>query len=166
MKRRLAKTQELLPSVLDRLIKRDIKSSNEYADTRVTVNEIRDSIRRDLENLLNTRRRFDLDTETLDTKNLSIVNYGIPDFTGASFSTEEEQEALVREIKIIILAYEKRFKSLKIVEKKGLDSMDRSVRFRIEAELRVEPAVEPLVFDTHIDPISREMSVEESANGR
>ena len=161
--RHVAKTQELLPSVLDRLI--DRRPNAGRVDARVTVNEIRDSIRRDLENLLNTRRRFELSSTKLDARDLTIVNYGIPDFTGASFSTEDEQEELVREIRKIILTYEKRFKSLKIVERKGLDSMDRSVRFRIEAELRVEPAVEPLVFDTHIDPVSRELSVEESTNG-
>ncbi|MDH5217657.1 MAG: type VI secretion system baseplate subunit TssE [Gammaproteobacteria bacterium] len=163
--RQVARTQELLPSVLDRLINPKAGSNTEYTDSRVTVMEIRHSIRRDLENLLNTRRRFEVSNKKLDSKDLTIVNYGIPDFTGASFSTEDEQEELLREIRKIILCYEKRFKSLKIVEKKGLDSMDRSVRFRIEAELRVEPAVEPLVFDTHIDSVSRELSVEESSNG-
>ena len=163
--RQVSKTQELLPSLIDRLIKPIGTANIEYTDSRVTVTEIRDSIRRDLENLLNTRRRFEVSGEKLESRDLTIVNYGIPDFTGASFSTEEEQEELLREIKKIILAYERRFKSIKIVEKKGLDSMDRTVRFRIEAELRVEPAVEPLVFDTRIDPVSRELSIEESRNG-
>lgn len=163
--RHVAKTQELLPSVLDRLIMHDAKVSNAYEDSNATIREVKAAIRRDLENLLNSRRRFEVGSKKLESDDLTIVNYGIPDFTGASFSTEDEQEFLVREIKKIILAYETRFKSLKIVERRGLDSMDRTVRFRIEAELRVEPAVEPLVFDTHIDPVSRELSVEESENG-
>lgn len=163
--RRVAKTQELLPSVVDRLIMPAKTRGANIGDSNATMKEVKAAIRRDLENLLNSRRRFELGARKLDAKDLTIVNYGIPDFTGASFSTEDEQELLVKEIRKIILAYEKRFKSIKIVERKGLDSMDRTVRFRIEAELRVEPAVEPLIFDTHIDPVSRELSVEESDNG-
>lgn len=161
----VGKTQELTPSVLDRLLQPEVGKAAVEHDYYANISQIKKSIRRDLENLLNSRRPLRVEDKTLSADELNIINYGVPDFMGASFATQKEQNELINEIRKTILAYEKRFKSVRIVERRGLDSMDRTVRFRIEAELKVEPAVEPLVFDTEIDPISRQLNVEESRNG-
>ncbi|MDH5545253.1 MAG: type VI secretion system baseplate subunit TssE [Gammaproteobacteria bacterium] len=160
---RVTKTQELKPSVLDRLLDPQAGASGTGSSS-VNMSKIRDALRRDLENLLNTRRPYRVGRERMGGS-LTIVDYGVPDFTGASFSTQLEQERLVKEIRHVIENYEKRFKSVRVTERKKMDNLDRTVHFRIEAELRVEPAVEPLVFDTRIDPVSRELDVEDAVDG-
>lgn len=159
----VGRTQELKPSVLDRLIDPTIGTSD--SDYYVNINRIKHSIRRDLENLLNSRRPIRIEGAALSSDDFNIVNYGVPDFLGVAYASQRDQNTLISEIRNTILGYESRFKSVRVVEKQGLNALDRTIRFRIEAELRVEPAVEPLVFDTELDPVSRELNVRERPDG-
>ena len=75
--------QRLMPSIIDRLIDLEPLNLSEPAKSQgQVVFEMKISLRRDLENLLNTRWScisWPPDYEELD---LSLINYGIPDFTG------------------------------------------------------------------------------------
>ncbi len=73
----------ILPSLLDRL-SGNIDSRN-GDDLAQSTAQLRQSVRRDVEKLLNTRWRclhWPPDLTELDD---SLVNYGIPDFSGAAF---------------------------------------------------------------------------------
>ena len=45
------------------------------------------------------------------------------------------------------------------------DPSDRSLRFRINAEIRVDPASEPVVFDSVVDPTSNIVQVMSRSRG-
>lgn len=145
--------QLLVPSVLDRLIDNEPTNQRETPKTRNQIlRELKMSVRRDLENLLNTRWRCVAWPPDLDELDISIVNYGIPDFTGTNMSQKSERENLRRVIEQIIRKFEPRFKTVSIKLLEGRDEFDRTLRFRIDALLHAEPAPEPVTFDSQLQP--------------
>lgn len=74
-------------------------------------------MRRDLENLLNTRQRCRGWPEGCDELSLSTVNYGIPDLTGADLASAERREEFRATIEDVIRRFEPRF-----VQSKRLDA--------------------------------------------
>ena len=138
----------ITPSVLDRLIDYDPRESRESPKSRSTsLLELKASVRRDLEWLLNTRTFLDPEdfgsTEIKD----SVAVYGLPDITGLSAQNRDEQMRVLRSVEHAIRVFEPRFLNLKVTMEPPTET-ERSIQFRIEAQLDVDPAPEPIVFDT------------------
>ena len=156
--------QPLVPSVLDRLIDMEPEVQREAPKSRTQVlRELKNSVRRDLENLLNTRWRCTAWPPNLEELDISVVNYGIPDFTGANMSLSSEREQLRQTIEKVIQQFEPRFKTVRVVLVENKDEFDRSLRFRIDALLHAEPAPEPVVFDSQVEPLNHRINVESEA---
>jgi type VI secretion system protein ImpF len=141
--------QLLLPSVLDRLIDDEPQVSQEAPRSRgQLLRDLKQAVRRDLENLLNTRIRcLPWPAELAELKR-SVVNYGIPDLTGASLGSSREREEFRRTIQSVITLYEPRLKKLTVSLHGQDEAVDRTIRFHIEAVLQAEPAPEPVAFDS------------------
>lgn len=136
------------PSVLDRLIDLEPRHSEEAPKSRSTsLHELKQSVRRDLEWLLNTRCHIDAIDDKLEEAPNSVAFYGLPDFTGVSVKSHIEQKRMTRAIEDAIRRFEPRFINLKVFMD-PLENVDRQLRFRIEATLDTEPAPEPIVFDS------------------
>jgi type VI secretion system lysozyme-like protein len=74
----------------------------------------------------------------------SLVTYGLPDF--ATFGADEKQ--LQRAMEFAIATFEPRLTRVRVeVEASDVDKYDRTLRFHIRAQLRVEPVPEPVSFD-------------------
>ena len=150
---RVEANQPLIPSVLDRLLDDDPSATIEAERSRNQVlRELKRSVRRDLENLLNTRWRCTGWPEDLDQLELSLVNYGIPDITGADLAGSRERERFCRIMERVISHFELRFKRVVVEMLDNTDPTDRTLRFRIDALLHAEPAPEPVVFDSSMEP--------------
>jgi type VI secretion system protein ImpF len=157
---RISDDQQLIPSVLDRLIDREPENSREAPLSRHQVlRELKQSVRRDLEALLNTRWRCVQWPADLDQLDLSLVNYGIPDFTGASMGTASSREQLRQIVERVVRKFEPRFKSVRVKLLDNADETDRSLRLRIDAMLYAEPAPEPVIFDSQLEPTSGNFAV-------
>jgi type VI secretion system protein ImpF len=151
----------LLPSLLDRLIDDDPTSPHEEPRNQFQrLRQLKQSVRRDLENLLNTRWRAvgwprelephdDNRQPMLDT---SVANYGIPDFTGANLGSVGSREDFVRVIQEAIRRFEPRLRRVKVELVDSSEREDRTMRFRIDAMLLAEPEPEPVVFDSALEP--------------
>jgi type VI secretion system protein ImpF len=145
----IPRDQPLLPSVLDRLIDTAPDVRREPSRGRnQTLRELKQAVRRDLENLLNTRVRCVPWPSELKEIKRSLVNYGIPDLTGSSFGSAKEREEFCRTIRGIIAQYETRLKNLSVRLVDSSESIDRTIRFHIDAVLHAEPAPEPIQFDS------------------
>ena len=156
--------QPLVPSILDRLMDDEPQNSQEAPKSRHQVlRELKQCVRRDLENLLNTRWRCVAWPPNLDEMELSLINYGIPDFTGVNMAAPSERERLRQIIERIVRKFEPRFKSVKIKLLNNADNTDRTFRFRIDALLHAEPAPEPVAFDSQLEPTSSDFSVNDPA---
>ena len=152
--------QPLVPSVLDRLLDDEPENSQEAPKSRhQVIRDLKQSVRRDLENLLNTRWRCAAWPANLDEVELSLLNYGIPDFTGVNMAAPSERERLRQIIERIVRKFEPRFKTVKVKLLENSDNMDRTLRFRIDALLHAEPAPEPVVFDSQLEPATSDFEV-------
>lgn len=139
------------PSVLDRLIDLDPRTSTEAPKSRsASLRELRDSVRRDLEWLLNTRCHTNDFDNTLEEAPRSVAFYGLPDFTGLAAKNSAEQMRLAESVENALRYFEPRFLDLKVTLE-PLNNVDRQLKFRIEARLDVEPAPEPIAFDTVLE---------------
>lgn len=154
----------LVPSIIDRLLSPS-ESTDIFRSRNNALNDIKESVRRDLEALLNTRLRCGEQALVAHDMSGTVAYYGIPDFTGASFATDAEREQLRQQIENIVKQFEPRFKRVKVTEVKAASSEDRAVRYRIEADLRVEPVVKPVVFDSTVDAITRKLNIEGVSGG-
>src|SRR5882757_6615059 len=101
---KVSSTQIVASSVLDRLMNPDEKMlSNKSAGQ--ALRDLKVSVRRDLENLLNTRWRCKMWPPELPELECSLVNYGIPDFSGANLGASSTREEFRRIIEKAIKDY-------------------------------------------------------------
>jgi type VI secretion system protein ImpF len=139
-------------SVLDRLIDLEPENRMENPLSRAqSVRLLKNSVRRDLEWLLNTRRIADLPDESLKEVNRSTYTYGLPDLSSVSVGSSGDRNRLVRNLLATINLFEPRLANVRLVLVETPDSGKKDVRLRIEAMLRMDPVPEPISFDTVIE---------------
>ena len=148
-------------SVFDRLLDYDPRSSREaQISTQMALRDLKQSIRRDLEWLLNTRRTVVDVPESLTEVNRSVAVYGLPDLTATNIDNKAEQQGLVKSVEQALATFDPRFKNPRVFIEPA-ENAERELRFRIEAILDIEPAPEPVVFDTVLQTGSYDFSVNE-----
>jgi type VI secretion system protein ImpF len=163
---RLGKNQELRPSILDRLMDDEPQIAIEQDKNKTQyVQELRDSVRRDLECLLNTRIRIQSPPEEFKETNVSMLNYGLPDLATVNIADIAKRNAFTKSLEQTLRTFEPRFKSVKVIHIENKDGADRTLRFRIDATLYADPAPEIIIFDSVLDPVFRTVKVEESRHG-
>ena len=127
-----------------------------------SLKELKQSVRRDVEWLLNTRISHDGIPEGLEEVHNSLAAYGLPDFVGMSSKDSDERASLEKNIETALRIFEPRFMNLKVTLR-DLDTLERGVSFHIEANLKLEPTPEPIVFDTVLQVGSGDFEVRESS---
>jgi type VI secretion system protein ImpF len=153
---------KVTPSLLDRLIDYEPKESRESPKSRsANLRELKLSVRRDLEFLLNSRSFPDEIPESLEELNKSVALYGLPDFTRSNVKNPSEQVKLTEQLESAIRIFEPRLMDLQITLD-PVNDVERSLRFRILAQLKVDPIPEPIAFDTILQMGSGEFEVKES----
>lgn len=151
------------PSLLDRLIDRDPKQPADPPITRQqSVRNLKASLRRDLEWLLNTRRNPDEVPDAYRELSRSLYNYGLPDVTSLSLNSPKDRVRLLRALEATISMFEPRLDQIKVTAVETATSninLTRVLRFQIEGLLKMDPAPEQVSFDTVLQLISGEYQV-------
>lgn len=153
--------QNIRASLLDRLIDNEPGTSREPVQYRqTTFRQVKAAVGRDLENLLNTKNYVSSLCSEYRELNSSIFVYGMPDFTSANPKSPSVRHKLRRELEKAIAHFEPRLRNVTVrVEEQGTD--ERNLRFKINALLFMDPAVEPVTFDTFFDVNRCEFSIPE-----
>jgi type VI secretion system protein ImpF len=120
---------------------------------------LRNSVRRDLEALLNARRRWRSWPAHLSELGVSPLGYGIPDFASGAFNDPQRREELRIEIEHTIRRFEPRFISVHVHLIETRERLEATLRLRIDAVLHAEPAPEAISFDTLVDPTTDQIVV-------
>jgi type VI secretion system protein ImpF len=138
-------------SILDRLIDYEPGISSEPVQNRLTsFRQLMALVRRDIENLLNTKNFASLTgTEYGELQN-SLFFYGLPDFTAQNPKSSSVRDELRQEVEKAIARFEPRLTNVVVVSETGTQE-ERNLGFKITGLLMVEPAPEPVTFDTHFD---------------
>lgn len=163
----MARPGELLitQSLLDRLVDRSKDKDSDYAasgDEATTRSEsfrrYKDGVKRDLEWLLNTRQIPEPAPEGAQQLSKSLYDYGLPDLTAIGLHSARDKERLLRMLEGAVRRFEPRIMNTKVtLEPLVVES--RLLRFRIEGLLRVDPAPEPVSFNTVLELTSGEYEV-------
>jgi type VI secretion system protein ImpF len=155
--------KEFRASILDRLLDDEPQTQTDIDKSRhQQLRELRDSVRRDLQNLLNTRHRMVSPPEEYSQLEISLLNYGLPDLAAINIADLEKKRSFTRLLEKILSDFEPRFKTVKVQHIANTNTTDRTLKFRIDATLYADPAPEIIVFDSMLDPVSRTVNVEES----
>lgn len=161
-------TQERLqPSLLDRLTDDAPRERDEGRDQRVmSTSRLRESVIRDVAWLLNSVNLASVEplAEYPEVAR-SVVNFGIPDLTGAAVAGIDSAD-LQRRLREAILAFEPRLTpgTLQVVVDTHAGRMDRrSLTFRIESEMWAQPLPLNLYLKTEIDLETGGVNVSEGA---
>lgn len=154
----------IVPSLLDRLLDDEPGVAQEPAQRRVqNVSQLKKSVARDLEELLNTRREALEDIPADFTEvNQTLVMYGLPDFTSLNLLGPADRNRIRRTLEQAITVFEPRLRHVRVVLEEPRHN-DRAMRFRVEALLHVEPASEPVRFDAVLRLNTQEYVVQGNA---
>ncbi|MEZ6136672.1 MAG: type VI secretion system baseplate subunit TssE [Pirellulaceae bacterium] len=148
--------EPLRASLLDRLT--GSQNHGRFAG-RQSLEQLIESVHRDLEQLLNTRWRVSSWPPSLDELERSLVNYGIPDFAGVNMSSPSERELFREMVEEAIRMHDPRFIKVKVEIVDNRDRMDRTLKFKIDARLRADPDPADVVFDSQVDPTSHRIEI-------
>ena len=147
------------PSVLDRLLDDRPEETREApANRQTSLRLLKLAVKRDLEWLLNTRSNPEGVLAGLTEVARSLAVYGLPDFTTATVKSSEDQNRLREAVELAVRTFEPRLEGVE-VSVDTTSEAERSVRFRIDARLKVDPAPEPVTFDTTLQLMSGEFRV-------
>ena len=147
-------------SVLERLIDREPDSKVEASPNRAqSVRQLKASLRRDLEWLLNTRRNPEPVPEGADELERSLYSYGLPDITSLSYDNSRDRSRLARMIESTLRTFEPRVDRVKVTAIDPGGTNAHVLRFQIEGLLLMDPAPEHISFDTVLQLSSGEYQV-------
>lgn len=127
-----------------------------------TLERLHAAVSRDLEAVLNARRRRVPLPRLLTHLPASIANYGIPDPASGAYAIPEQRQALAREIENTIRAFEPRLSKIRVALVSHDDDAGGMLKLKVDAELRADPVVEPVSFETLLEPVSRDVTVRET----
>lgn len=164
----LAPRERLQPSLLDRLTDDEPDQQVEARERRVmSMRSLREGVLRDLAWLLNTTNLLSV-TERHRLPHLasSVINYGMPDMSGASLAGMNTGD-LERAIRQAIWDFEPRLiRSSVQVKAMPTSSSITKITFEIEADMWAQPYPERLYIKTELDLDQAHISLAESAGMR
>ena len=105
---------------------------------------LRESVRRELERLLNTRSSLPVD-RLLERPELTVLDYGIPDLSAYSAGNDDDQRLLAAVVTRAVQAFEPRLREVRVAVL-HLEDEQRTLRLRIDAVLLADEVAEPVSF--------------------
>lgn len=154
-------------SVLDRLLDFEPRLAGDpplsWSDS---VDRLRNSVRRDLEWLLNTRRICQPAPAEFPEVQASVYHFGLKDITSESRDSAETPEVLRRRIEECVRLFEPRLSNVQVSIREAGSDVRQRLFFTIHALLEMEPDPERVLFDTVLETGSGSFSVKgEAGNG-
>lgn len=132
-------------SIFDRLCRTD---DNGIIGGRMSdIDIVRRAVLRDVENLLNTRRKVIMPAEGYHQVDNSLYMYGLKDFVAQNPKNPQVRKALKLNIEQTIQKFEPRLINLSIDLNQDQGN-EHHICFSVSATLYADPIQEPIYFDT------------------
>jgi type VI secretion system protein ImpF len=142
------------PGLFDRLMDAPVHGATSATVSRMSIEDLKDTVARDLEALLNTRTVI---SEELIKKfpecGRSILTYGLNDFAGLSLSSSDDRAYICACLEKAIGRHEPRLRNVRASLEIQEGTINR-LNFAITALLVVHAAQEPVNFDAVLQPSS------------
>ncbi|MCY2949235.1 MAG: type VI secretion system baseplate subunit TssE [Planctomycetota bacterium] len=153
----------LMPSVLDRMINPD--SLGTRTNPGFTIAELITAVRRDVEELFNTRQNQDKDIDLFPMLADSVYRFGLPEVVSLQASSPEDRLKIARMLERAITRHEPRLSNVRVklvTDEKS--TRNSTLNYRIEARVRLDPAPE-VVFETLLELATGQTRVAEAKVG-
>ena len=142
------------PGLFDRLMDTPVHGAASGTVTRLSIEDLKDTVARDLEALLNTRTVIPEDLlKQYPECSRSIVTYGLNDFAGLSLSSSDDRAHICQCLEKAIARHEPRLRNVRASLEVQEGSINR-LNFAIAALLVVHSSQEAVNFDAVLQPSS------------
>lgn len=156
-----ARDMPQVPSLLDRLLDdAPAQAAEPNWAASYHIGRMKQSLARDLEVLLNTRKLAEWETEGFPRCADSMLNFGIMDLTTITVNDARSLRGLQDHLRKTIQRFDPRLGSVKIALEPGKDG-PKSIRFRVDAVLRLQPGRPPVTFDATLQMGTNACSVQQ-----
>jgi type VI secretion system protein ImpF len=147
------------PGLFDRLLGVPNRGKSKGVAQRLTIEELKDTVARDLEALLNTRSCIPEGTlKAYPECGRSMVTYGLGDFADRCLSSPSDRAAICASIEKTIACHEPRLRNVRASLDLHGDSVNR-LNFSITAVLVASVSQEPVNFDAVLTPSTLQYSI-------
>jgi len=155
--------KKLIAPLLDRLLDDNPSAPHDFTQGQhLLLNHLRESVRRDLEKLFNSRQCCLTPPQELDHLQGALPNYGLPDAATLNLHSQKARLDFCRTVEEAVRRFEPRIRSVKVFTQSAIDPEDPSIRFRVEAMLYAVTTEELIIFDSALNPVTRSVTVQES----
>lgn len=122
----------------------------------ISLQQLRESVASDLEDLLNSRMaKLDDLIDDFPLAKQSILQFGIIDFVGLSTANPTDRDKICQSIEQSIAAHEPRLRQIKVEMLLDGHNMG-ALCLSIQAYLNIYPLFEPVIFDALLKPITQQ----------
>ncbi|OAL79152.1 type VI secretion protein [Acinetobacter sp. SFB] len=122
----------------------------------ITLQQLRESVASDLEDLLNSRMaKLDDLIDDFPLAKQSILQFGIIDFVGLSTANPADRDKICQSIEQSIAAHEPRLRQIKVEMLLDGHNMG-ALCLSIQAYLNIHPIFEPVIFDALLKPTTQQ----------
>lgn len=129
---------------------------------RWSAEELKESVARDLETLLNSRAAMFSDSfDGFPESRRSVASFGMSDFVGLSLSNPADRDLICRTLQQAIADHEPRLRKVEVRLERDRNTIG-CLQFGINAVLHVPPASEPVTFDALLQPNTLQYAVAKS----
>ena len=147
------------PGLFDRLLGMPQRGPGKNTSQGLTIDELKDTVARDLESLLNTRSSIPEGAlEAYPECSRSMVTYGLNDFADRCLSSPTDRAAICTSIEETISRHEPRLRNVCAKLDLQGDSVNR-LNFSITAVLVASVSQEPVNFDAVLTPSTLQYSI-------
>lgn len=152
---------KLAAPVLDAIITAENESAADQQTYSLLLHQIKESLRRDLTYLFNSRQCPISAPAHCTSLSRSLLEYGLPDLISVNLSAPRESQRICDAIEAAVINFEPRVGSVRVSVKGLPDPLEPEFFFRIEAVLKIAQADEMIVFDSALNPITQSVDLRE-----
>lgn len=151
------------PGLFDRLLGVPARGSGGATVARLSVEDLKEAVARDLEALLNTRSAVpERLLKAFPECSNSILTYGLTDFADRSLSSPSDRAFICKYIEEAIARHEPRLRDVRAMLEVRELSVNR-LSFSISAVLVARASQEPVQFDAVLHPSTLHYSINKAA---
>jgi type VI secretion system protein ImpF len=151
--------QTYAPSLLDKLFASEARATARGMAPRMTAEQIKESVARDIETLLNARPGLNADdVARFPNAARSLLTFGLIDIASMSLASDNDRRHITDAIRRTLADHEPRLSQVEVSVHEAA-MVGAGLRFSIRAKLCLNPATEPVAFDAVLHPGSQRYAV-------
>lgn len=147
------------PSLLDKLLGDSVSPRGHGTAPRLSAAQVKDSVARDIEMLLNTHASFHPDElTTLPLVGRSLLTLGLADISAMSMASDRDRQRITEALRRALADHDRRLTQVEVRVREATTAAP-GLAFSIHARLALSAGVEPVSFDAVLHPGSHRYAV-------